>query len=86
MRWGPARGVAIGGISFGVIVLVVGALLLLVNQGIIDIVFDFWTFCAISLIVIGGAAIVGSLWVRKWIHRGWRDWVHDDDQRRGGEM
>ncbi|HEY5538429.1 MAG TPA: hypothetical protein VIL58_02665 [Thermoplasmata archaeon] len=76
MTWGPSRGIAVGGISFGVVVLVIGLLLLLVNQKVIVIpTFDIWTVCAIGLIVIGVGAIGGALWARRFVGRGWREWT-----------
>lgn len=78
MRWGPARGIALGGLGFGILVLVIGTIFLLVNQKVIAIeVFDIWTVCSIGLILIGVLVIGGTLWARRMMRRGWRDWVPD---------
>ncbi len=85
MRWGPVRSLAIGGILFGVLVLVVGILFLLVNQEVINIVFDFWTVCSLGLILLGAVIIGGTLWGLRMARGGWRKWIKDwegDDRDR----
>lgn len=75
MGFGPFRGMAWGGVAFGAVVLVIGIVLLLANQGIINIVFDFVTVCSIGLIVFGIVALVGALWAQRMMRGGWRRWM-----------
>ena len=80
MQWGPARGVAIGGIALGAVLLVVGTLLFLVNQRIIAITFDFWTVCALGLIVLGIVVLGGTVWAHRMMRGGWRKWMLEEDR------
>jgi len=85
MRWGPVRSMALGGILFGSLVLIVGILFLLVNQKIINIVLDWFTLCSIGLILLGVVIIGGTVWGLRMARGGWRKWVEDwdhDDQDR----
>ena len=69
------------GVTFGVIVLVVGLIFLLINQGIIVIHnFDFWTVCSIGLILLGIVVIGGVLWARSMMRGGWRRWAEGWDE------
>jgi len=79
MRWGPVRGMALGGVLFGILVLIVGILLLLVNQKIITIVLDWFTLCSIGLILLGVVIIGGTVWGLRMARGGWRKWVEDWD-------
>jgi len=72
---GPIRSAALGGVAFGVAVLVVGILIFLADQRIISISLSFWTFCSVLLIGLGIVAIVGTLWARRMVRGGWRKWV-----------
>lgn len=80
MPWGPVRTMAVGGVAFGVLVLVVGIVFLLVNQGIINIVFDFWTVCALGLIVLGIVIIGGVVWMRSMTRGRWKRWADEWDR------
>ena len=80
MRWGSARGVAVGGIAFGAVLLVVGILLFLVNQRIIAITFDVWTVCSLGLIVLGMVVLGGTVWAHRMMRGGWRKWRPEEDR------
>lgn len=80
MGWGPIRTMSIGGIAFGALVLLVGVLFLLVNQGVLDIVFDFWTVCSLGLIVLGIVMIAGSVWMKGMARGRWRRWAEEWDR------
>lgn len=78
---GPLRSMAWGGIGFGVVVLIVGIIILLINQNVIVIRnFDLWTVCAIGLIVLGFLVIGGVLWARRMMKGGWRRWAEGWDE------
>jgi uncharacterized integral membrane protein len=66
---------ALGGIAFGALVLVVGILFFLVNQKIISITFDFWTVCSLGLIFLGIVIIGGTVWARAMMRGRWRRWM-----------
>ena len=67
---------ALGGLSFGILLVVLGTLFLLINQGVIKIErFDFWTVCFSGLIVLGVVVIGGVLWARRMMRGGWRRWA-----------
>ena len=76
MTWGPIRSGLIAGVLFGSLVLVVGTVWFLQNQGIIQIrTFDLWTLCSLSLVLIGVVIIGGTLWARGMMRGGWRKWA-----------
>jgi len=75
MTWGPTRGIAAGGVTFGVIVLLIGSLILLNEMGIVRISLTFATVCALGLIIVGIVAIIGSVWARGFVRRGWKEWM-----------
>jgi len=76
MTRGPIRSMALGGLSFGILLVVLGTLFLLINQGVIKIErFDFWTVCFSGLIVLGIVVIGGVLWARRMMRGGWRRWA-----------
>jgi len=81
VKWGPSRGIAVGGISFGVLLLVVGVVFFLVNQRIINITFDFWTVCSLGLIVLGVIVLGGTIWARRMMREGWSEWKPEDRPR-----
>lgn len=80
MRWGPVRSIALGGVAFGIVVLIVGVLILLVDQGVLRITLSVWTFCSLLLIAFGLVVIGGVLWARRMAHGGWKKWVEDWDR------
>lgn len=80
MRWGPTRGMMAGGIATGVVVLVIGVLLFLVNQRIISINVDFWTVCAIGLIGLGIMILIGTVYAQRWMRGGWQKWIPGEDR------
>ena len=78
MTLGPSRGIAVGGVTFGVIVLFIGTLIFLNELKILPIPLTFATFCAIGLVIVGIAAIIGSIWARGFVRRGWKQWMTED--------
>ena len=82
---GPFRSMALGGLAFGVLLVVVGTLFFLVNQKIINIVFDFWTVCSIGLVLLGFVVIGGTLWARRMMRGGWRRWAEGWEKDWGKE-
>lgn len=76
MTWGPVRSGLVAGLIFGSLVLIVGVVWFLQNQGIIVIqTLDLWTICSLSLVVIGVLIIGGTLWARYMMRGGWRKWA-----------
>lgn len=86
MRWHPVRSLATGAVVFGAFVFVVGILFLLVNQGVIDIVFDFWTLCSLGLIFLGGVIIAGTMWGLRMARGGWRKWIEEWESDRDRQV
>jgi len=65
MTWGPVRSGLAAGVAFGVLVLVIGTVWFLQNQGIIVIrTFDLWTICSLGLVFVGILIIGGTIWAR----------------------
>lgn len=78
MTLGPSRGIAVGGVTFGIIVLFIGTLIFLNELKILLIPLTFATVCAIGLVIVGLAAIIGSVWARGFVRRGWKQWMTED--------
>jgi len=76
MTWGPVRSGLAAGVAFGVLVLVIGTVWFLQNQGIIVIrTFDLWTICSLGLVFVGILIIGGTIWARYMMRGGWRKWA-----------
>src|SRR3970040_311661 len=78
MTLGPSRGIAVGGVTFGIIVLFIGTLIFLNELKILLIPLTFATVCALGLVIVGIAAIIGSVWARGFVRRGWKQWMTED--------
>ena len=79
MSWGPVRSISVGGLAFGLFVILMGILIFLWSQGWLAWL-NIWSFCALVLIVLGVVIIGGVLWGRRFVRRGWRRWMSDWDQ------
>lgn len=76
MTWGPVRSGLFAGVLFGSLVLVVGIVWFLQNQGIIVLsAFNLWTICSLLLVVLGILIIGGTVWTRYMVRGGWRKWA-----------
>ncbi|OGS50362.1 MAG: hypothetical protein A3K65_08320 [Euryarchaeota archaeon RBG_16_68_12] len=80
MSWGPVRTVSMGGVLFGVLVLVAGIFLFLWSQHLIPFDLTFTAVCSLGLIVLGVIILGGVLWGRRMMRGGWRRWASDWDQ------
>ena len=76
---GPIRGISIGGVTFGILLIVTGALIFASIQGWISVKIDLWAVCALGLMVLGVLVLVGVLWGRRMARGGWRRWMSDWD-------
>jgi hypothetical protein len=74
------RGISIGGIAFGVLLLVSGVFVFLWSQGRLPFDLNIWAVCALGLIVLGVIVLGGVLWGRRMARGGWRRWMSDWDQ------
>jgi protein-S-isoprenylcysteine O-methyltransferase Ste14 len=77
VSWGPIRGISIGGVAFGVLLLAAGVFILAVSQGWITFVLDIWAVCSLGLIALGVLVLVGVIWGRRMARGGWRRWMSD---------
>src|SRR3989442_8007916 len=77
MSWGPVRGISIGGVAFGVVLLVTGALIFASIQGWISLKIDLWAVCALGLMVLGVFVLVGVVYGRRMARGRWRRWLSD---------
>ena len=80
MMRGPIRNMALGGVAFGAILVVVGVLFFLSSQGVIQITLNFWAVCGIGLILFGIVVIGGVLYGRRMMRGGWRRWAEGWDE------
>ncbi len=77
--WGPVRAISIGGVVFGLLVILAGVTLFAWSQGWIS--WLNWTaFCALGVIAIGVIIIGGVLWGSRMMRGGWRRWASDWDR------
>ena len=77
---GPIRGISIGGVAFGILLLATGIFIFAVSQHWISFILDIWTVCAIGLMALGVLVLVGVIWGRRMARGGWRRWVMEPDR------
>jgi len=79
MRMNPLRGISIGGVAFGILLLATGIFIFAVSQHWISFILDIWAVCSLGLIVLGVLVLVGVGWGRRMARGGWRRWMSDWD-------
>ena len=77
---GPMRGMMIGGVAFGAVLLSAGVFLFLIGQNIIAIELNLTSICAIGLVFIGIVVLGGTLYGARMARGGWRRWMDDSER------
>lgn len=80
MSWGPVRSISYGGVAFALLVILTGLFIFAWSQGWLPFKLDIWSFCALSLIVLGVIILGGVLWGRRMAAGRWRRWAQDWEQ------
>ena len=74
------RGLSIGGIGFGILLLVTGVLVFLWSQNLLPFNLNIWAVCSLGLVALGVIVLGGVLWGRRMVRGRWRRWMMDWDQ------
>ena len=80
MTRGPIRSMSIGGIGFGVFLLVAGTIVFLWSQNLLPFIPNIWALCGLGIIALGILVVVGVLWGRRMMRGGWRRWADSWDE------
>ena len=80
MSWGPVRTISMGGVAVGIVVILSGIFIFAWSQGWLPFMLNWWSFCALGLVVLGVLILGGVLWGRRMMRGGWRRWAMDWDR------
>src|SRR2546427_4016893 len=72
MMRGPMRSMSIGGIAFGVLLLVAGIFVFLWSQNLLPFALYIWAGCGLGFMAPGIVVVVGGLLGRRMMRGGWR--------------
>ena len=76
------RRMSLGGVAFGVLLLVSGIFVFAWSQGWLPFQLNIWAVCALGLVVLGIVVIGGVVWGQRMARGGWRRWMSDWDSER----